>query len=37
VVRGPYEYSGPESVDGEDYAPQAPNLVVPETAPAKVR
>jgi cytochrome c oxidase subunit 1 len=36
VVRGPYEYSGPECPDGEDYIPQAPNLVVPEGVPAKV-
>ncbi|MBX7103455.1 MAG: cbb3-type cytochrome c oxidase subunit I [Gemmataceae bacterium] len=34
VVRGPYEYSGPESLPGEDYAPQAPNLDVPEAVPA---
>jgi cytochrome c oxidase subunit 1 len=37
VVRGPYEYSGPECAPGEDYAPQAPNLVVPEDVPAHVR
>jgi cytochrome c oxidase subunit 1 len=36
VVRGPYEYSGPECPDGEDYVVQAPNLVVPEHAPARV-
>jgi cytochrome c oxidase subunit I len=36
VVRGPYEYSGPECEPGEDYAPQAPNLVVPEAMPTRV-
>jgi len=36
VVRGPYEYSGPDCAPGEDYAVQAPNLVVPEVAPVRV-
>jgi cytochrome c oxidase subunit 1 len=36
VVRGPYEFSGPDCAPGEDYAPQAPNLVVPEAMPTKV-
>jgi cytochrome c oxidase subunit I len=36
VVRGPYEYSGPDCAPGEDWAPQAPNLVVPEGVPVRV-
>lgn len=36
VVRGPYEFSGPDCAPGEDYAPQAPNLVVPEATPTRV-
>jgi len=34
VVRGPYEYADPSHP--EDYAVQAPNLVVPESAPVRV-
>lgn len=37
VIRGPYEYSGPECAPGEDYAVQAPNLVVPEGIPTPVK
>jgi cytochrome c oxidase subunit 1 len=36
VVRGPYEFSGPECPEGEDYIVQAPNLVSPQVTPTRV-